>query len=305
MAQPASGSAAGDNTAPKNTFAGFPLQVLHDKKRRGERIAMISLYDAPSAMLACDAGTDILLVGDSMGNVILGFENTLSVTIDAIEHHTGAVARGIKQSTRPTVPFIADLPFASYQGSVKDAVRDAARLLRAGAHGVKVEGAGKSVLKAVRRFGEAGIPTFAHIGFTPQSVLQFHNVVQARTTEGARKLLDDALLLQEAGCIGVVLEVVPREVAAVLTSTLKMPTIGIGAGAGCDGQVLIWHDLAGVNPQMPLRFVKRFAQAHQMLAQAAQDYVREVQNGTFPTAEHSWQMNAEELAKWQAGESGE
>lgn len=260
---------------------------------------MISLYDAPSATLCSDAGADCLLVGDSLGNVILGYDDFVSVTMEDMIRHTGAVSRGARRSSRPNVPVVADLPFGTYT-SVAEATRNGAALLRAGAHAVKLEGAGPASLAAIRSLIEMGAPVVGHLGFTPQSALNFSGVVQGKTGEAADLLLHGALALQEAGCSALVLEAVPMEVAASVTQALSIPTVGIGAGAGCDGQVLVWHDLIGLTPGPPLRFVKRYADARAVLADAARDYVEEVHSGAFPKAEHGWSMPETELEGWRA-----
>lgn len=279
-------------------MAASPLHVFNQKKRHGQRLAVVSLYDAPSARLCCEAGVDALLVGDSMGNVILGYDNTLPVTIDDIRLHTGAVARGVKSSAQPGVPVIADLPFGSYHGSANSTARNGTLLMQAGAHALKVEGAGEGTLAAVKRLVEMGAPVMGHLGFTPQSALTFKETVQGKTAATAQHLFDAARRLEDAGCFGIVLEVMPLEVAERITAALSMPTIGIGAGPGCDGQVLVWHDLAGLSGGEPFRFVKRYANGHTLLAQAARDYVNEVHAGAFPTREHSWTMASEQLAAW-------
>lgn len=273
-------------------------------RSRGELLTMISLYDAPSAALCCDAGVDVLLVGDSLGNVILGYESTVSVTMEDMLHHTAAVARGAKGSARPEVPVVGDLPFGSY-ASVELATTNGAKLVRAGAHAVKLEGAGDGALAAIRALVEMGVPVVGHLGYTPQSSLRFESVVQGKTVAAAERLLQEARSLEEAGCCAMVLEVVPAEVARRVTGEISIPTIGIGAGAGCDGQVLVWHDLAGLTPGKPLRFVRRYADAHALLTQAARDYIGEVRSGAFPQPEHGWQMDEAELRSWSSGDDGE
>jgi 3-methyl-2-oxobutanoate hydroxymethyltransferase len=268
-----------------------PLKVFHDKKTRAEKLAMISLYDAPSAYLACEAGADALLVGDSLGNVILGFESTLHVTLDDMIRHTGAAARGAKSSSRPEVPIIADVPFG-YCADGARALKAAIALVQSGAHAVKLEGASTRVLDAVDTLVQNGIPVMGHLGFTPQSSLQKREIVQARSRSSAEEILGEARKLEAAGCFGMVLEAVVLEAAARITRDLKISTIGIGAGPECDGQVLVWHDLIGLSPQN-FRFSKRFADARGVLAQAARDYVEEVHAQKFPTPEHGWNMKPE------------
>ncbi len=261
---------------------------------------MISLYDAPTAELCCDAGADCLLVGDSLGNVVLGYDNFISVTMEDMIRHTSAVARGARESSRPDVPVVADLPFGSYT-TVAQATEHGAALMRAGAHAVKLEGAGPATLEAVHALIEMGAPVVGHLGFTPQSALRFSGVVQGKTAEAAEGLLRDALALEEAGCSAVVLEAVTREVAELITKTLSVPTIGIGAGAGCNGQVLVFHDLAGLSKRAPFRFVKRYADARALLSEATRDFVEEVRSGAFPVEEHGWSMPETELEGWRAG----
>ncbi len=273
-----------------NSFSLFPLRALQLKKERDERIAMISLYDAPTAALCCDVGVDIILVGDSLGNAVLGYDSTLQVTLDDMIRHTAAVARGVAKSTRPNVPVVADLPFATYHGALQTTIDNAAALMRAGAQSVKLEGASPDILRAIETLVAMGAPVVGHIGFTPQSSLTFARVVQGRDESSADVLQQQARDLQNAGCAMIVLEAVTREVAADITSELKIPTIGIGAGSDCDGQVLVWHDLVGLSPQTP-RFVRQFANAHEILKSAARDYVQAVQSQEFPTDEHGWNQN--------------
>jgi len=273
------------------------LGVFAARKIANEPLAMISLYDAPTARLCCDAGVHAILVGDSLGNVVLGYENTVSVSVEEMRIFTAAVARGAKGSSAPQTPVVADLPFGSY-ATTESATRNTSELLRAGAHAVKLEGAGPNSLAAVRAVAEMGAPVMGHLGFTPQSALRLGGVVQGKTAGAARKLMDDARALQEAGCFAIVLEAVTSEVAAKITSELEISTIGIGAGAGCDGQVLVWHDLAGLGEEKPFRFVRRFAQAHETLGAAARDYVHAVQSRAFPAEAHGWKMAPDELQKW-------
>ena len=276
-----------------------PIQILSEAKTSGEPVAMISLYDAPTAELCCDNGADCLLVGDSLGNVVLGYDNFISVTMEDMIRHTAAVTRGARRSSRPGVPVVADLPFGSYT-TTPDATRNSADLMRAGAHAVKLEGAGPATLEAVRAIIEMGAPVVGHLGFTPQSALRFSGVVQGKTVDAGEGLLRDALALEEAGCSAVVLEAVTREVAEAVTQALSIPTIGIGAGAGCNGQVLVWNDLAGISKGASFRFVKRYAEARAILAEAARDFAEEVRSGAFPVEEHGWSMPQAELEAWRA-----
>lgn len=271
-----------------------PLSVFARKKKDGQKIAMISLYDAPSALLAADAGADALLVGDSLGNVLLGYANTIPVTMDDMIRHTGAVVRGVLASKRPEVAVVADLPFGSY-ATTEMAVKNSVALMQAGAHAVKLEGCPRF---AVRNLVENGIPVMGHLGFTPQSVLQFDGIVQGKTGAAIRSLEYDFSTLGNDGCFAVVLEAVTREVAAFLTEKSSIPTIGIGAGPDCDGQILVWNDLVGLSPQK-LRFVRKYAETREIWEKAAHSYVAEVQGGHFPQTEHGWEMAPDELEQWQ------
>ncbi len=277
----------------------IPLsRLFHQAKTANRALSMIALYDAPSAALACDAGADILLVGDSLGNVALGFENTLSVTVDDMARHTGAVVRGVRQSTRADVPVVADLPFASY-ATVADATENSARLMRQGAHAVKLEGAGANSLASVRAIVEMGAPVVGHIGYTPQSAMSLRGVVQGKTAASAQQLLDDALQLEAAGCVAIVLEAIPSVVAQTITQRLQISTIGIGAGAHCDGQVLVWHDLVGFSVAPPFKFVKQYAQIREVLLEATRGFVDETHARAFPNAHNEYSMSDDEAAKWQ------
>jgi 3-methyl-2-oxobutanoate hydroxymethyltransferase len=262
------------------------LKVFSDSKKSGQPLAMVSLYDAPSAALCCAGGADALLLGDSMGNVILGFDNTVPVTIDAMVHHTGAVLRGARSSPRSEVPVIADLPLGG--GLHPDSFDWALRLMQTGAAAIKMEGASEKLVENIRIFSDAGIPVMGHLGYTPQSALRFKSIVQGRTPEDAGRLLDQSLALQDAGCFAIVLETVVMEVAKNITEQLEIPTIGIGSGPGCSGQVLVWNDLIGLS-DMSLRMVKKYANARENLGNAAASYVEEVHKSTFPTEEYGWE----------------
>jgi 3-methyl-2-oxobutanoate hydroxymethyltransferase len=278
----------------------FPLRIFTDKKQRGEPLAMVSLYDAPTASLCCEAGVDALLVGDSLGNVILGYANTIPVSMHDMMRHTGAVVRGVAASSRPNVPVVADFSFGAALGSRDTIVANATALMQAGAHGVKLEGAGPEVLQAISLLQEMGAPVMGHLGFTPQSTLEFSSVVQGKTATAATRLREAALRLQDHGCFAIVLEAIPAEVAATITEELDISTIGIGAGAACSGQVLVWHDLVGFQPGAPLRFVKRYAQAYELLRKATASYIEDVHAQVFPAAEHSWTMDQTEREAWKS-----
>ncbi len=259
------------------------LQLLQ-MKQAGEPIAMVTAYDATFARLIDEAGADMLLVGDSLGMVVQGHESTLPVTMEHMVYHTAAVVRG---SQRPLV--VADMPFMSYQASVADALRNAGRLLaETGCQAVKLEGGQRSV-PAVAAIVDAGIPTCGHLGLTPQSVHALGGFrVQGRTEDAAKTLMRDALALQDAGAFAVVLEMVPGPVAAEVTAALTIPTIGIGAGVGCDGQVLVCYDLLGLNEGFSPRFLKRYADLAGSIRGATEEYVREVKAREFPGDDHTF-----------------
>lgn len=247
-------------------------------KRRGERIAMLTAYDFSMARLLDRAGIDVLLVGDSLGMVVLGHENTVPVTLDAMVHHAAAVSRGTSRAL-----VVADMPFLSAHMGAHEAVRGAGRLIQeGGAQAVKVEG-GHAVLEVVQRVVEAGIPVMGHLGLTPQSVHQIGGFKkQARTPSEAKKLFDSARALQAAGAFAIVLETIPHDVAAEATAMLDIPTIGIGAGPHCDGQVLVSHDVFGLYDEFVPSFVKQYANLGRQMTAAARDYAREVRQGDFP-----------------------
>ena len=268
-------------------------RTLLDKKQRGEVITMLTAYDYPTALAVDQAGIDSILVGDSLGMVVLGYENTLPVTMADMLHHCRAVARGAKYAL-----LVGDLPFMSYQVSVEQAMRNAGRFLQeAGMDAVKLEG-GRERLDAIRAIVAAGIPVQGHLGLTPQSVHQLGGFrSQGRTATAARRLLEDALMLQDARCFSIVIESVPTRLAALVSQRLEIPTIGIGAGAGCDGQVLVTHDLLGLFDRFTPRFVKKYADLHGEIARALDAYRTEVRTGTFPRPEHTVDMPDEE---WEA-----
>jgi 3-methyl-2-oxobutanoate hydroxymethyltransferase len=263
------------------------------KKQRGEVITMLTAYDYPTALAVDQAGIDSILVGDSLGMVVLGYENTLPVTMDDMLHHCRAVARGAKYAL-----LIGDLPFMSYQVSVEQAVRNAGRFLQeASMDAVKLEG-GRERADAIRAIVAAGIPVMGHLGLTPQSVHQLGGFrSQGRTAEAARRMLEDALVLQETGCFGIVLEAVPTQLAELISQRLEIPTIGIGAGSGCDGQVLVTHDLLGLFDRFTPRFVKKYADMHGEIARALAAFGSEVETRAFPATEHATEMAQEE---WEA-----
>ncbi len=273
---------------PNNAVAKVRAQDLARKKAHGQKITMLTAYDATMARLMDRAGIDALLVGDSLGMVILGHETTLPVTLDAMIHHTRAVANGAKRAL-----VVADMPFLTYQVNAEEAVRNAGRLIQqGGAAAVKMEG-GVTVEETVRRLVDVGIPIMGHIGLTPQSVHRLGGYrVVGKTEEEADRLMRDARSLERAGAFAVVLELMPAEVAGAITSELKIPTIGIGAGPGCDGQVLVSYDALGLFEEFTPRFVKRYANLGDQMVKAAQDYIADVQEGRFPAVEHSTYASA-------------
>ena len=262
-------------------------------KAEGEKLTMLTAYDYSTAKLIDAAGVDSILVGDSLGNVMLGYEDTLSVTMEDMIHHGAAVARGAKEAL-----VVIDMPFMSYQTSVYDAVVNAGRLMKEGrGQAVKLEG-GKEVCPQIKAITEAGIPVCAHIGLTPQSINAFGGFkVQGKDEAAAKKLIEDALAVQEAGAFAVVLECVPEKLATIVTEKLNIPTIGIGAGAGCDGQVLVYADMLGMFSDFTPKFVKRFAETGNIMTEAFKAYNKEVKEGTYPTKEHTYAISDDVIEK--------
>jgi 3-methyl-2-oxobutanoate hydroxymethyltransferase len=278
--------------APSTPAPGkLPLPELAEMKRRSDKIVMITAYDAPAARIADEAGVELILVGDSAAMVMLGYESTVPVTLDEMIFLTRAVTRSAR---RPLV--IGDLPFGSYEISDEQAVGSAIRLVKeGGADVVKLEGAGRMVSR-VRAIAESNIGVMAHIGLTPQSATKLGGFkAQGRSADSAKQLYEDALALQEAGAFAIVLEAVPAAVAARVSEALAVPTIGIGAGAGTDGQVLVWHDMLGMYAGHTPRFVKRYAETAQELGDAVAQYAHEVRTGAFPEEQHTYRISDEEL----------
>jgi 3-methyl-2-oxobutanoate hydroxymethyltransferase len=258
---------------------------LREMKRRGEKIAVLTAYDYLFARLVDGAGVDVVLVGDSLGQVILGLDTTLPVTLDDMIHHARAVRRGVERAL-----LVVDLPFLTYQVSREDAVRNAGRVLQETcAQAVKLEGGTESIAATVRAMVEAGIPVMGHLGFTPQSVNVIGVKVQGRGDEHRRRLIDEARRLEDAGAFSIVLELMPGDLAEEITAAVSVPTIGIGAGAGCDGQVLVLHDMLGLNTDFKPRFLRRFAEVGQAAADGVGAYVRAVKGGEYPGAEHTFE----------------
>jgi 3-methyl-2-oxobutanoate hydroxymethyltransferase len=259
------------------------LRTLAQMKKDGQRITMLTGYDATFARLLDGAGVDMILVGDSLGMVVKGEANTLNVSVEQMAYHTAAVARGVARAH-----VVGDMPFMSYQASPEEALRNAARLLQAGASSVKLEG-GRQVAPTVARLVEAGIPVMGHVGLMPQSVHAMGGfVVQGKDPESRQRVLDDAAALEAAGAYALVLEGIPVDLATEITETLAIPTIGIGAGAGCDGQVLVLYDLLGLNPDFTPKFVKKYVDGAAVVGDAVRAYIDEVRRGIFPDDDHSF-----------------
>ena len=272
------------------------LTDLTDRKSRGDKIVMVTAYDHPGARLADAAGVDIILVGDSAADNVLGYDTTVPVTVDELLVLVRAVARGTERAL-----VVADMPFGSFQVSDETAVANAVRFVKeAGADAVKIEGAGPSLARVQALVG-AGIPVMGHVGLTPQSATMLGGFkAQGRTAAKARQLLADGRSLEAAGCFAVVLEAVPAAVAGRVSDTLHVPTIGIGAGPDCDGQVLVWHDLLGLSDRRPARFVKQYADIGTQIQRALKAYAEDVRSGDFPTAEHTYTIPEDELALFDA-----
>lgn len=262
---------------------------LKASKQRSERLVCLTAYDFPSARIVDEAGIDIILVGDSLGNVVLGYGNTVPVTLDEILIHLKAVRRAVHRAL-----LVADMPYGSFHTGADDAVRNALRLIKeGGAEAVKLEGGHKRV-QLVKRLVDEEIAVMGHIGLTPQSINKLGAYrVQGKTAEAARQLLDDARALEDAGAFAIVLEVVPREIATLITQSVSIPTIGIGAGAGCDIQVLVLHDMLGLSFGKLARFVRPYANLHEVMTDAVTRYADDVRNGTYPSEDESYALPAE------------
>lgn len=282
-------------TAPQHAARKkITTHTFQHKKKNGEAITMLTAYDYATAQILEQAGIDSILVGDSLGMVVLGYETTLPVTMDDMLHHCKAVARGAKSPL-----LIGDMPFMSYQTSPQDALKNAGRFLQeAGMDAIKLEG-GTARLEAIRLIVSAGIPVMGHLGLTPQSVHQFGGFrAQAKVARAAEDLLEEAYHLQDAGCFSIILESIPAQVATYISQHLDIPTIGIGAGAGCDGQVLVTHDMLGLFARFTPRFVKKYANAHQDFKEAFETYIADVKAGNFPAEEHAVTMKPAEWEKF-------
>jgi 3-methyl-2-oxobutanoate hydroxymethyltransferase len=271
----------------------FTIQSFKSAKTQGKRISMLTAYDYTTASLLDEAGVDSILVGDSLGMVMLGYEDTLKVTMDDMIHHTRAVARGTRHAL-----LIGDMPFLSYHVSVEESVRNAGRFIQeGGAQAVKLEG-GRAVVDKIRAIIKAQIPVLGHLGLTPQSVNAFGGFkLQGKDIEAAREIIDDALLLQDAGVFGIVLECIPDGVARLISERLEIPTIGIGAGKDCDGQVLVIQDLMGMFRDMRPKFVKQYADGGDITVAAVKSYIEELRSGDFPAPEHTFSIDPAVLEK--------
>lgn len=272
----------------KNTVVTF-----QKAKQEGKKISMLTAYDYSTAKLEDEAGIQGILVGDSLGNVVLGYEDTIAVTMEDMIHHGAAVARGAKNAL-----VVVDMPFMSYQVSVEEAVRNAGRLMKEGHAGaVKLEG-GESVCPQIRAIVNAGIPVMAHLGLTPQSIHAFGGFkVQGKTEAAAKKLLEDAHKVQKAGAFALTLEAVPSKLAAMVTEQLDIPTIGIGAGNGCDGQILVYQDMLGMFSDFTPKFVKRYANVGEVMKDAFRGYINEVESGAFPSKENEYAVDDSVIEK--------
>ncbi|WP_419070355.1 3-methyl-2-oxobutanoate hydroxymethyltransferase [Slackia isoflavoniconvertens] len=272
----------------KNTAATFAAA-----KAKSEKLSMLTAYDYSTAKLEDESGINGILVGDSLGNVVLGYEDTVSVTMEDMIHHGAAVARGAKNAL-----VVVDMPFMSYEVTVEEAVRNAGRLMKEGRAGaVKLEG-GVRVAEQIRAIVKAGIPVMGHIGLTPQSINVFGGFkVQGKSEEAARALLADAKAVEEAGAFAVVIEAVPAALAQMITDAVSIPTIGIGAGAGCDGQILVYQDMLGMFSDFTPKFVKRYANVGEVMREAFANYAAEVASGAFPTEEHTYKTKDDVLEK--------
>lgn len=252
--------------------------TLHKMKTNGEKIAMLTAYDYSFARLFDEAGIDVILVGDSASNVMAGHETTLPITLDQMIYHASSVVRGVKRSL-----VVVDLPFGAYQGNSKEALSSTIRIMKeTGAHAIKLEG-GEEILESVKRILSAGVPVMGHLGLTPQSIYKFGTyTVRAKEEAEAEKLERDSRLLEEAGCFAIVLEKIPATLAKRVTAGLHIPTIGIGAGNGCDGQVLVMHDMLGITTEFKPRFLRQYLNLHENISGAVQQYVKDVKNVDFP-----------------------
>ncbi len=267
---------------------------IKQRKEKGKKIVMLTAYDAPTASILSECGVDMILVGDSVGNALLGYESTIPVTLDDIIHHSAAVARA-----KPDCLIVGDMPFMSYKVSVEQALENCSLMLQeGGAEAVKIEGASTRVVEVVRAVVDSGIPVMGHIGLTPQSIFQLGGYrVQGRTAEMTEALVEQAKALEDAGAFSIVIELVPSETAKLITDSISIPTIGIGAGPHCDGQVLVLWDMLGLFEDFKPKFVKKYANIRSIIQDAVKEYSEEVRKGVFPEPEHSFEMSEEETGR--------
>ena len=276
------------------------VPAVRASKERGERLVCLTAYDYPTARVVDEAGTDIVLVGDSLGNVVLGYDSTVPVTLEEMLHHTRAVRRGVERAL-----LVADMPYGTYHTGADDAVRAALRLVKeGGAEAVKLEG-GRNRVEVIRRLVSEEVPVMGHVGLTPQSLNKLGSYrLQAKTADAARRLVEDALMLEEAGVFAVVLEVVPREVAREVTRALRVPTVGIGAGPDCDAQILVTHDLLGLSfSRSSPRFVRQYADVRAAMNDAINRYAEDVRSGAFPSDAESYPLPADAAAQLKLAEA--
>lgn len=276
----------------EQTIQKVTIPILHKKKRDGEKISALTAYDYPIAKIVDQSGIDLILVGDSLGMVVLGYENTIPVTMDEMIHHTKAVARAVKRAF-----VVGDMPYFSFHLTKEETISNASRFLKeAGAQAVKIEGASEKRLRLIRDMVDAEIPVMGHVGLTPQSIHHLGRFKVKGKSEGdAQGILDDAINLQKAGVFTVILECIPMELAKIITEKLDIPTIGIGAGPFCDGQILVFHDLVGfLNGYLP-KFVKRYVHLHEVLSRAVGEYSKDVQEGLFPDDDHSYHIKSVDI----------
>lgn len=259
-------------------------QTIVEMKHNDQKISMLTAYDYTMARIVDDAGIDVILVGDSASNVMAGYETTVPMSLDHMIYHASCVIRGVERAL-----VIADLPFMTYQVTSKEALINAGRMMKeAGVHGVKLEG-GKPIIDTVKKIVDAGIPVMGHLGLTPQSIYKFGTYkVRAKDEREAADLMEDAQRLEEAGCFSIVLEKIPAPLAQKVTAELSIPTIGIGAGAGCDGQVLVTHDMLGLNKDFNPRFIRRYADLHKSMTEAVQAYIKDIKSGDFPNKDEQY-----------------
>jgi len=287
---------------PENQIPKVTLPSLQAKKQAGEKIVALTAYDYPTAKIVDQSGVDLILVGDSLGMVVLGYANTVPVTMEEMLHHTKAVSRAVQRAL-----IVGDMPYFSYHLSVEETIRNASRFLKeAGAQAVKIEGATPKRLDLIRSLIEAEIPVMGHVGLTPQSIYRIGRFrVRGKQPEEAREIVRSARALEEAGVFSVVLECIPMELAGEITASLRVPTIGIGAGPRCDGQILVFHDLVGfANGYLP-KFVKKYADIHGVLEKALQEYAQDVRKGRFPEDRHSYHMKRHREVRKSPGGEGE